>query len=52
MALDLAGGKLYASEEGSSTVRRSNLDGSNVEPLLSGAVVEAAEAIAIYVCAE
>jgi hypothetical protein len=52
VALDLAGGKLYACEEGSSTVRRSNLDGSNVEPLLSGAVVEAAEAIAIYVCAE
>lgn len=52
VALDLAGGKLYASEEGSDTVRRADLDGSNVEPLLSGAVVEAPEAIALFICAE
>jgi hypothetical protein len=52
VALDLAGGKIYASEEGSSTVRRANLDGSNVEPVLSGAAVEAAEAIALFICQE
>jgi DNA-binding beta-propeller fold protein YncE len=51
LALDLAGGKIYISEEGADMVRRANLDGSNVEPLLSGAVVEGAEAIVIYVCA-
>jgi hypothetical protein len=52
VALDLAGGKMYASEEGSDTVRRANLDGTNVEPVLSGAAVEAAEAIALFICTE
>jgi hypothetical protein len=52
VALDLAGGKMYACEESSDTVRRANLDGSDAEPLMNGAVVEAAEAIALFVCAE
>ena len=52
VALDLAGGKIYASEEGANAVRRANLDGSGVEPILSGAVVEAPEAIALFICAE
>jgi hypothetical protein len=51
VALDLVGGKIYASEEGSDTVRRANLDGSNPEPIMSGAVVEDPEAIALYICA-
>jgi len=49
-ALDLGAGKMYVTEEGSDTVRRANLDGTNVEPLMSGAVVEAPEAIALYLC--
>jgi len=52
VALDLAGGKIYACEDGSDTVRRANLDGSNPEPLMNGAVVEAPEAIALYICNE
>jgi len=52
VALDVAGGKLYVSEEGADSVRRADLDGSNVEPLLNGAVVEAPEAIALFICAE
>jgi hypothetical protein len=51
LAFDLAGGKIYITEEGADMVRRANLDGSNVEALLSGAVVEGAEAIGVYVCA-
>jgi hypothetical protein len=40
LALDIAGGKMYWADEEVDKIRRANLDGSNIEDLVSAAIMK------------
>ena len=51
MALDLVGGKIYITEGSADQIVRADLNGQNIEPIVSGTVADGAESIVLYICA-